>query len=360
MREAGMEETKGPACEEFEPQLTLFAAGELDTSEVADLNDHLQHCPGCSLALAQEQEMLALLAARHTEPDAALLASCRAGLVDGLDQQEERSWLRRTIGALLPSSWISPQPAWSAALLVLIGFSVGMLGPRLLRNSAAKGGTSSSAASNNPAAVALPGVSSADPVAEASPLTGLSSLDMHSASVAGINVFPAEDNQPPQVQLQLNARQPFTVRGTVNDDDVKFVLMYILHNSQRFDPDVRLDAVDLLRLRNNDPDVRSALCKAVHTDHNAAVRLKALEALNGAEPQDIIRQTLLDALVDDQNPGVRVEAINALRDMAAKGQVDADDHLLAVLRERMAKDPSTYIRLQSAEVIRDLGPRQKF
>jgi HEAT repeat protein len=146
----------------------------------------------------------------------------------------------------------------------------------------------------------------------------------------------------------------------VNDNDVKQVLMYVLHNNQRFDPDVRLDAVDLLRARNNDPDVRSALCQAVHTDHNAAVRLKALEALNGAEPQDLIRQTLLDALVDDQNPGVRVEAINALRDMAAKGQVDADDHMLSVLRERMRKDPSTYIRLQSAAVIRDLGPRQKF
>jgi len=360
MRDEGMEESKSPACEEFEPRLVLFAAGELDASEVADLSEHLQHCSGCNLALAQEQEMLALLVSKHTEPDAALLASCRAGLEDLLDQQEEKSWLRRTIGALLPSSWISPQPAWSAALLVLIGFSVGMLGPRLLRNSAAKDGANSLGASNDPGLTVLPGVPSAGPVSATSPSAGLSALDLHTASVAGINVFPTEDNQPPQVQLQLNARQPYTVRGTVNNDDVKQVLMYILHNNQRFDPDVRLDAVDLLRTRNNDPDVRSALCQAVHTDHNAAVRLKALEALNGAEPQDIIRQTLLDALVDDQNPGVRVEAINALRDMAAKGQVDADDHLLAVLHERMAKDPSTYIRLQSAEVIRDLGPRQKF
>jgi Putative zinc-finger/HEAT repeats len=359
MREEGMEETKSPACEEFEPRLMLFVAGELDASEIADVNEHLQHCSGCNLALAHEQEMLALLAARHTEPDAALLASCRAGLEDSLDQQEERGWLRRTIGALLPASWISPQPAWSAALLVLIGFSVGMLGPRLLRNSGGKVDANPAVASSNPGAV-VTGIVTADPASAISPSAGLSSLDMRTASVAGINVFPAEDNQPPQVQLQLNARQPYTVRGTVNDDDVKQMLMYILHNNQRFDPDVRLDAVDLLRTRNNDPDVRSALCKAVHTDHNAAVRLKALEALNGAEPQDIIRQTLLDALVDDQNPGVRVEAINALRDMAAKGQVDADDHLLAVLRERMAKDPNTYIRLQSAEVIRDLGPRQKF
>jgi HEAT repeat protein len=178
--------------------------------------------------------------------------------------------------------------------------------------------------------------------------------------VAGINVIPTSNNQPPQVELQVRSQQPIKVQGTVNNEDVKSLLINVLRNNDRFDPDVRLDAVDLLRARNNDQDVRSALCHAVHTDSNAAVRLKALEALNGAEPQDIIRQTLLDALVDDKNPGVRVEAINALRGMAAKGQVVPDDHMLAVLRERMRKDPNTYIRIQSAAAIRDLGPREKF
>ena len=192
------------------------------------------------------------------------------------------------------------------------------------------------------------------------PNSAISSLDLHRADVAGINVLPAGDNQPPQVQLQLNMQQPMTVSGTVDNDNVKHMLIHVLQDSQRNDPDVRLDAIDLLRIRNNDPEVRSALCHAVHTDHNAAVRLKAVEALDGAEPQNQVRQTLLDALVDDQNPGVRVEAINELRDMAAKGEVDSDDHLLAVLRELIKKDPSVYIRLQSAAVIRDLGPRQKF
>ncbi len=84
--------------------------------------------------------------------------------------------------------------------------------------------------------------------------------------------------------------------------------------------------------------------------------MKALEALNGSEPQDIVRQTLLDALVDDENTGVRVEAINELREMAANGQVVSDDHMVSVLRDRMQKDPNTYIRLQSAAAIRDLGP----
>jgi len=88
---------------------------------------------------------------------------------------------------------------------------------------------------------------------------------------------------------------------------------------------------------------------------------KALEALDGTEPEDVVQQTLLDALVDDDNPGVRVEAINELRDLAASGRVSSDDgHMVSVLRDRMQKDPNTYIRLQSAQVIRELGPRQKF
>ncbi len=341
-------------CEEFGPRWTLFAAGELDVAEIAEMNEHLLHCANCNATLAQENALLALLSTNRTEPDAALLAGCRASLEDALDQEEECGWLRRAISTWMPGSWISPAPAWSAALLLLIGFSVGILGPRYLRHSVA------------PSSASQPGISSsastltavANPEDPAS--SSLSTLDLHTANVAGINVFPSSNNEPPQVELQLNTRQPITVQGTVNDDEVKRVLIYFLQNNQRFDSDARMNAVELLRARNNDADVRAALCQTVHTDQNAAVRLKALEALDGAEPQDIIRQTLLDALVDDQNPGVRVEAINALREMAAKGQVDSDDHLLAVLRDRVQKDPNTYIRLQSAAAIRDLGPRQKF
>ena len=36
------------------------------------------------------------------------------------------------------------------------------------------------------------------------------------------------------------------------------------------------------------------------------------------------------------------------------------DKMLSVLQDRMQHDPSSYIRLQSAAAIRDLGPRGKF
>jgi hypothetical protein len=339
---------KNQPCSEFEPLLILHAAGEeLDHAEQAKLAQHLAHCAHCAAALEEEEKLLALLSEHHNEPDAVLLASCRASLLDALDREEERGWLRRTAGMLLPSGLLSPRPAWSAALLLIMGFSVGIFGPRILRHpqmpaSSGVDATATAAGKNAPAAPSL------------------GTMDLHSADVAGINVFPAGTDARPQVELQLRAQQPVTLQGTVDNDDVERVLLNVLRDNKRSDADVRLNAVELLRARNDDPEVRSVLCHAVHTDRNAAVRLKALEALNGAEPQGLVRQTLLDALVDDQNPGVRVEAINALRQMAAEGKVTSDDRMLAVLRERVRKDPNTYIRLQSAAAIRDLGPREKF
>jgi HEAT repeats/Putative zinc-finger len=331
----------GQPCSDMEPLLVLFAAGqELDPAEQAEVIEHIAHCSTCEAALEREKDLLRTFGEHQAEPDAALLASCRAQLEDALDRDEERSW-RKRIASLVPARWISPRPAWSAAFLLLLGFAAGVYGPRLLHRpseapvSTAAGGT------------ATPGDSA------------LSALDLHTADVSGINVIPAGGSEPPEVELQLKAQRPLTLHGTVDDSDVKRVLLYVLRNADRFDPDVRINAVDLLRARSNDPDVRSVLCQAVHSDRNTAVRLKALEALNGAEPQGLVRETLLDAL-DDQNPGVRIEAINALQSMAAKGQVTSDDHLLSVLRDRMRTDPNTYIRLQSAAVMRDLGPRQKF
>lgn len=348
------------ACSEWEPLLMLAAAGEeLDAAEEANVAEHVAHCESCAAALKREKELLRVMAEQRVEPEAALLASCRAKLEDALDREEETGWLRRRIGALVPTSWISPRPAWSAALLLLLGFAAGLLGPRFLERQQARPARPAPAVTaQNRAVVSVPRQDEA-PAAEASGNTGLAALDLHTADVSGINVIPAGAGEPPEVELQLQAQRPMTLQGTVDDSNVKRVLTYVLNNGNRFDPDLRINAVDLLRARSSDPEVRSALCHAAQSDHNTAVRLKALEALNGAEPQKLVQQTLLDAL-NDQNPGVRIEAINALQSMAARGQVVSDDHMLSVLRDRMQNDPNTYIRMQSAAAFRDLGPRQKF
>jgi hypothetical protein len=341
-------------CSDWRPRLILFAAGdELDVVEQSELAAHLADCSECRSTLESEKELIAMLGEHRVEPDAVLLASCRASLEDALDREEEGGWLRRKIGALLPADWMSPRPAWSAALLVMIGFSVGMFGPRLLRHPVISAPPAHMAAGS--AADSAADSSVLEPVVASPPSSKV--FDLHTADVAGINVLPSEGNDLPQVELQMRSEQPVTVRGTVDDGTVKNALLYVLRNNQRFGPDVRLDAVDLLSTRSGDPEVRSALNRVVETDRDPAVRLKALDALNGSARQDMVRNTLLGALEDDRDSDIRVEAIDSLRRLVESGQIASDDGVLAVLRDRMGHDSIPYIRLQSAAVIRELDSR---
>jgi hypothetical protein len=352
------------ACEAWESFIILLASGEeVPAEQHGEFTSHVTGCESCASAFAREREMLALLSEHRAEPDATMLAGFRAGLEDAIDREEEQGWYSRALRYVFPAAWLASftglasASAWSAAALLLVGFSSGLfLGPRVWHHQAAQP-PSTATASTQPAIVQMPG-SSSPPVSSGS--SALAALDLHTADLAGISVLPSGDDMRPQVQLQLREQQPVTVQGTVDDDTVKNVLINILNSGDRYSPDERLDAVDLLSTCADDPQVRTALCHSVHKDRNAAVRLKALEALKGAESQETVQQTLLDALVDDQNPGVRVEAIGALRNMVSEGKVSSSDKMLAVLQDRMQHDPNSYIRLQSAAAIRDLGPRGKF
>ncbi len=135
---------------------------------------------------------------------------------------------------------------------------------------------------------------------------------------------------------------------------------FLLENGQRFDPDVRLDSLDVLRTNAADPDVRRTLCAACRLDRDPGVRIKALEALQGYEQDPAVRAALLDALESDANSGVRVKAIHllltALQSESASGASSAPDPQTAdVLRDRLHNDPSPIVRQQSAAALRELG-----
>lgn len=316
------------ACAEFEEQIVLYAAEELEGGEKDALEEHLDQCARCVTALDAERKLLETAAEGRMEPTPALLSSCRNRFEDSLDEMDHRSIWARWKESIFPTHWLALYPAASVAALLLVGFSVGM---------------------------AVPWRAQLQPKAPAPKATVGSMLDnqeLQSANVSGINWTPSNNNQPPQVQVQMNTERPIVVQGTVNDDDVKRVLLYVLHNNQRFCPDVRINAVELLKARASDPDVERALSQAVLTDRNPAVRLKALDALTVGKPDDASIQTMLGALTKDTNIGVRVEAINALVAASQHGGLLADPKAVGVLQERMRTDPNTYIRLQSAAAVR--------
>src|SRR5207245_8900829 len=76
---------------------------------------------------------------------------------------------------------------------------------------------------------------------------------------------------------------------------------------------LRLDAIDALRRRSGDAEVREALLRTLREDPNAGARLKALDALQArAALDEEVRGAFLRTLTRDDNPGIRVRAIDLL------------------------------------------------
>jgi len=329
-------EGKSGACAEQEERIVLLAADELEGAERDALEEHMDECPRCVAALASERKLLeATGARRRVEPSATLVARCRNRLEDSLDEMDRRGIWARWAESLFPAHWLALHPVASVATLLLIGFSVGLFGPW---HSRSQGNLTTELAVNqagmfNPA-------------------------ELQTANVSGINWMPSGGNQPPQVQVQMKTERPIVVQGTVDDSNVKRVLLYVLRHNERFCPDVRMDAVELLKAKANEPDVRKALSQAVLTDRNPGVRLQALSALTAAKPNHASVQTMLDALTQDTNIGVRVEAINSLRALSERGELGMDPNAMKVLQQTMRTDPNMYIRLQSAAAIQRLQPNQ--
>ena len=339
-------------CGAYAERMYLFAADELERPAAAEMETHATQCSECSAFLEDyRQFMEALGEAPHAEPSADLLAACRAGLTDALDEAEAKSHsgLRGWLDALMPTHWLALHPAAATVVLIFLGFTAGAFYPRWFGQAIVTPPPSPSGPSVNPDAAN-------DPLA----IAPLDEQYLRTADITGINWEPSGDDASPQVEVHMKSPQPMVLQGTPANNDVKRVLLYVLHNNQRFAPDVRINSVEMLKSRASDEDVRQALCLVLRSDQNAAVRLKALEALDTTQPQEVVQQTLMTALVEDGNPGVRIEAINTLREMLAKGQVTSEPRLLEVLHERAQRDPSTYIRLQSAAMIQDLGPQEKF
>ena len=110
-----------------------------------------------------------------------------------------------------------------------------------------------------------------------------------------------------------------------------------------------MDSIDLLKKKQDDPQVRESLIFALRYDTNPGVRLKALEGLGGSVKDDIrVRNAVLEALLNDNNPGVRTGALHALE------AVKADTSVRAALQQLAKDDPNQYIRSESRRVLSTL------
>jgi hypothetical protein len=360
-------------CAEIAPLLVFYACDEVSAQERVTIAAHLVACEDCREQFAEErafQEGVAAMAQAADNMDSAsvLLAQCQSELYEKLDDLatplvKERApaflWLRR---------WMALHPAWSGALLVLFGLVVGMQSTQWFtgRNDA----------------------NALDQAVNVRPGPRLTEEQLAKMAVAGVNLTPSMGSGTQNVRLQLSAEQPVVLTGNLDDTDVRQVLTYVVENGERFDSGVRLDCLDVLKLRAKDVRVRSALLTAARKDRNPAVRLKALESLRDSASDRTVRETLLESLQQESNPGVRVEAVNLLvrsldasepdsAPLPALGQLDAPEHamtaprapglppdeslanVIRALEDLQRKDPSRYVRLRSSAALREINERSE-
>ncbi len=224
------------------------------------------------------------LAARVQPADAfdrseLLLARCRSELFEALDDaaaQPKRPWH----GLLAPWRWAGASrrafvfhPAWSAATLLILGALAGTAGREWYRQ------------------VSLP--APGKPVITVSAPAPITEQQLETIGLDGIRLEPQSGSDDPKVELQLRSPQPRVVQGTPDDAEIRRVLAYVIGHGRQFDDGVRLDSIEALRPKADDPQVRAAMSEALRHDPNPAVRLKAIEALGGIGSEPDVRSAML-------------------------------------------------------------------
>lgn len=313
-------------CDSAQQNIVLAQYGELPDELQHQLEQHLHICEDCRrewnamLALAEELEQHPLL-----EPSPNLLAASRMRLDEALDAIPPKSVMQRFWGNTF--RWLGYVQGAPALTVLLVG--VGFLGGNVIARYQA---------AHAPQAPR--------PVVTANSTSG------PIANVAGIVQTP----DPQIVQVKYNRLVPETIQGSLNDPQIRQLLM--LGTKLAANNEVHSDAVAYLANQclaasgcnasesDGSDSIRGTLLASLHYDKSPEVRLKALQGLQPYVAQDeSVRNAVLDALMNDQSADVRSTAISMLE------PVQADSSVRRVLRSVSTQDSSAAIRNASYQAL---------
>jgi hypothetical protein len=312
-------------CENAQQNIILAQYGELADELQFPLEQHLDGCEECRrewkalLALNEELAIVPVL-----EPSPNLLAASRMRLDEALDAMPARSVTQKLWGNAF--RWLGYMQGAPALTTLLLG--MGFLGGNFLTR------YQIAHAPTLPRPVIMTNTS-AGPI----------------ASVSGIVQTPDSE----QVQVSYNRLVPETVQGSLDDPQIRQLLM--LGTKLATTNDIHATSVSLLAHEcsaghdclgavDGSTDIRSTLLASLRTDKSAAVRLKALNGLEPYVAQDEhVRDAVLDTLMRDRSPDVRAQAISMLE------PVQADSSVRQVLRTVSTQDANPAIRTASYQAL---------
>lgn len=310
--------------EDIRNRISLYLYGELPAEEETQFEEELGRWAALAAAVDEERLLIETLRQRVTlDFSPADLAECRMDLMRAIRQEGviagKQSWLSRLAASFRPST---PNLAWQSALaLVLV--AGGFWGGRATQQFR----------------MAL---------FDRQPAAERSSASLDGAALAAYEDIPdvrSISTGPGSSSVEIVVEERRTIRGDANDPQIQALLIAMSRSSNS---GRRLDMIDLLRQRADDPQVRGALVKAMLEDENGGARLKALEALTPYNQDIDVRHALMTTLRNDSNPGMRVHAIELLT-------AHPDRELVEVLQDVVRYEPNSYVRLRSEQTLAELN-----
>jgi hypothetical protein len=319
-------------CETAQSNIVFYAYGELADEMTPELERHVAECHACQQELRGVQAMQsAMYLSSVLEPSPNLVARARVALDEALDAMPARSFSNRIVGTWF--GWVGTvrtAPAL-AALLVGVSFLGGGYAARYQDAHIPRPKTAMILSSAQSGAV---------------------------SSVSGIVQTPDSD----LVQVSYNRIVPETIQGTMDDPQIKQLLMLATQNHA--DNDVRANSVSMLAEQCKTGDcggdsgldgtaVRKALMVSLRYDKSPAVRMKALEGLQPYVSNDSnVRDAVLETLMNDANSNVREAAITLLQ------PVQADSSVREVMHTVSTQDQNPYIRNASRTYLQQVSDIQ--
>ena len=318
-------------CELAHEKIVMAEYGELPDDAAHELARHLTICPECAQEL-ESLRALKLLAAVHPipEPDPNLIARSRQRLEEALDALPPRRWYERA-AQHLGNNFARLQAApIAAALMLLIGGAAGALGGYYIAQSHVARASESAQSQAGAQAVAQ-------------------AAQTPSGEIASISSIVHQPNSD-QVQVSYNQIVPRKVSGTMDDGQIRQLLMQAAVNSVSTGADD--GSVDLLaaeckaRHACRTSGLSDALIVVLRYGRDSDMRLKAIDGLQPYVADDTqVRNAVLEALLNDSDSRIRAEAVNMLT------PVEADTSVRQVLHSVASSDSNPQIRLVSREVL---------
>ena len=306
-------------CQQVQTNLSLYLYGELEFAVEEELEQHLEGCSFCQLALSREKDWHTKLNGERKDVPLDLLAQCRRDLRVAMKapqgKNSRQTWqLSHVFGALHFGGQWSKGLAF-ASFFLLAGFSL-----------------------SNWINHVYPG-SRLGPITEAGLLNYPTRIR---------EIQPGNNNQ---VRILIDRVQEQEIIGSIGDEAVRRLLLAAIKDPA--DPGLRVDSVELLKGQDG-TDVRDALLYTVRHDDNAAVRLKALEGLRRFRDDRITHEGLRSVLQYDSSPAVRSAAIDLL--VPANGVLTVTPELAGTLEEivRSNRDDD-YLRARCLQVLQTVA-----